>query len=330
MIDGRRPLRSVPLARTRALGLALGVLADALLGDPRRGHPVAAFGRVATWLERRWWADRRGPGVAYAAALVGGAVGLGVLAERRARPAVHAGLTALATWAVLGGTSLAAEGAAMGASLDRGDVAAARHRLPHLCGRDPSALDADGLARAALESVAENTADAVVAPLVWGALAGVPGLLGHRAVNTLDAMVGHRSARYARFGWASARADDIAGVVPARVSALLTAACAPLVGGRPAAAWRAWRRDAPAHPSPNAGPVEASFAGALGLRLGGRTVYPYGVQDRPVLGDGRPPAVPDLARAVRLSRLVGLATALLGVVATLASDIGGAPAQRRP
>jgi adenosylcobinamide-phosphate synthase len=298
---------------SRALGLALGVLADAVLWDPRRGHPVAAFGSAATWLERRWWADRRGPGVAYAAVLVGGAVALGVVAERARHPAVHAGLTAAATWAVLGGTSLAAEGAAMAASLERDDLTAARARLSHLCGRDPAALDADGLARAALESVAENTADAVVAPLVWGALAGVPGLLGHRAVNTLDAMVGHRSARYEHFGWASARADDVAGVVPARVSALVTAACAPWVDGRPGAAWRAWRRDARAHPSPNAGPVEASFAGALGLRLGGRTVYPYGVQDRPVLGDGRAPTVPDLARAVRLSRLVGAVTAGLAV-----------------
>lgn len=298
---------------SRAAGLALGVLADAVLGDPRRGHPVAAFGTVASWLERRWWADRRGPGVAYAAALVGGAVGLGVLAERARHPVVHAGLTAAATWAVLGGTSLAGEGAAMAASLSAGDVDAARERLPHLCGRDPSALDPDGLARAALESVAENTADAVVAPLVWGAIAGVPGLLGHRAVNTLDAMVGHRSARHRHFGWASARTDDVAGVVPARVSALVTTASAPLVGGSPAAAWRAWRRDAPAHPSPNAGPVEASFAGALGLRLGGRTVYPYAVQDRPVLGDGRPPAVADLPRAVRLSRIVGLATTVLAV-----------------
>jgi adenosylcobinamide-phosphate synthase len=314
MIDRARLLPNVPLAR--AAGLALGVLADAVLGDPRRGHPVAAFGTLAGALERRWWADRRGPGVAYAAVLVGGAVAGGLLLERATagRPLAHTLVTAAATWTVLGGTSLAAEGSAVATSLGAGDVAAGRERLPHLCGRDPSALDAEGLARAALESVAENTADAVVAPLVWGALAGVPGLLGHRAVNTLDAMVGHRSARYERFGWASARADDVAGVVPARVSALVTAACAPLVGGRPGDAVRAWRRDAPAHPSPNAGLVEASFAGALGLRLGGRTVYPYGVQDRPVLGDGRVPAVADLPRAVRLSRLVSAATAALAVV----------------
>ncbi|WP_433026484.1 cobalamin biosynthesis protein [Actinomycetospora sp. CA-053990] len=313
MIDRPRLLPNVPLAR--AAGLALGVLADAVLGDPRRGHPVAVFGSLAARLERRWWADRRGPGVAYAGALVGGAVAGGMLLERAtaARPLAHPGDRGGHVDGARG-TSLAAEGAAMAASLRAGDVAAGRERLPHLCGRDPSALDADGLARAALESVAENTADAVVAPLVWGALAGVPGLLGHRAVNTLDAMVGHRSARHERFGWASARADDVAGVVPARVSALVTAACAPFVGGRPGDALRAWRRDAPAHPSPNAGPVEASFAGALGLRLGGRTVYPYGVQDRPVLGDGRAPTVADLPRAVRLSRLVSATTAALAVL----------------
>ena len=123
--------------------------------------------------------------------------------------------------------------------------------------------------RATVESVAENTSDAVVAPLLWGAVAGVPGLLGYRAVNTLDAMVGHLSARYARFGWASARADDVANAVPARVAALLAAAAAPVVGGEPRGALSAWRRDAHRHPSPNAGPVEAAFAGALGRRLGG-------------------------------------------------------------
>lgn len=309
------------------MGLALGVLADAVLGDPRRAHPVAVFGSAAARLEQRVRADSRSAGAAYAAVLVGGVVAGGVVAERltAGRPVLHAGVTAAATWAVLGGRSLAGEGAAMAASLAAGDVEAGRARLSHLCGRDPASLDADGLARAALESIAENTADAVVASLVWGAVAGVPGLLGHRAVNTLDAMVGHRSARYRRFGWASARADDVAAVVPARLAALLTAACAPLVGGRPRDAWNAWRRDAPAHRSPNAGPVEAAFAGALGLRLGGRTVYPYGVEDRPRLGDGRAPTVADLPRAVRLSRLVTAVTAVAavaGVMATLA--------QRRP
>ncbi len=304
--------------RGRATGLLIGVLADALLGDPRRGHPVAVFGAGAARLEQAWWADSRARGVLHAGVLVGGAVLGGALVEHAARRSAvaTAAVTACATWAVLGGRSLAGEGSALAGELAAADLGAARRRLPSLCGRDPSALDADGLARAALESVAENTSDAVVAPLLWGAVAGVPGLLGYRAVNTLDAMVGHLSARYTRFGWASARADDVVNALPARVAALLAAAGAPLVGGVPRGALTAWRRDAHRHPSPNAGPVEAAFAGALGRRLGGRTAYPYGVQDRPTLGDGPPPRVPDLRRAVGLSRAVTVGAALLaGVVA---------------
>jgi adenosylcobinamide-phosphate synthase len=307
----------------RPSGLVLGVLADALLGDPRRGHPVAGFGRVAAALEKRWYADRRSSGSAYAAVLVGGAVGLGVLAERATarRPFARVALTGLATWAVLGGSSLAGHGAGLARELalgdPSGDLAAARARLPSLCGRDPAVLDAAGMARAGTESMAENTSDAVVAPLLWGAVAGVPGLLGYRAVNTLDAMVGYRSPRYRRFGWASARLDDVANLVPARVAALLFAGLAPGVGGSPRAAVAAWRRDAAAHPSPNAGPVEAATAGALGVTLGGRTVYPHGVEERPRLGAGPPPGPADLARAARLSRLVGAAAALLSAAIAL-------------
>ncbi|WP_255620937.1 cobalamin biosynthesis protein [Pseudonocardia sp. DSM 110487] len=297
----------------RPAGLLVGALADTLLGDPRRGHPVAGFGRAAAALEARWYADRRSAGVLYVAALVGGAAALGVLAERVAarRPLAGVALTGLATWAVLGGSSLAAHGAALAHELVAGDLAAARTRLPSLCGRDPAALDAAGMSRAGTESMAENTSDAVVAPLLWGAVAGVPGLLAYRAVNTLDAMVGYRSTRYRRFGWAAARLDDVANLVPARVSALLFAGLAPAVGGSPRAALVAWRRDGSAHPSPNAGPVEAAAAGALGVTLGGRTVYPHGVEERPRLGEGPPPTPADLARAARLSRLVGAAAAIL-------------------
>jgi adenosylcobinamide-phosphate synthase len=305
---------ALPLAR--AAGLLLGVAADAVLGDPRRGHPVAGFGAVAVALERRGYADRRSAGVAHVVVLVGGAVLLGAAAERVGRGAVaRTAVTAAATWAVLGGTSLAREGAALAGELDRGDLAAARVRLPGLCGRDPALLDAAGLARAGTESMAENTSDAVVAPLLWGAVAGVPGLLGYRAVNTLDAMVGHRSERYERFGWAAARLDDVANLLPARVCALLTAAVAPAVGGSPGAALRAWWRDAAAHPSPNAGPVEAAAAGALGVTLGGRTVYAHGAEERPRLGEGPPPGPADLRRAARLSRLVGVASAVLAAAA---------------
>jgi adenosylcobinamide-phosphate synthase len=294
------------------VGLLLGALADAAFGDPRRRHPVAGFGAVAAALEGRGYADRRTAGVRHVAVLVGGVVALGAALERSAgRPVARALLTAAATWAALGGTSLAREGAALAEELSDGDLAAARHRLPSLCGRDPAALDAAGLARAGTESMAENTSDAVVAPLLWGAVAGVPGLLGYRAVNTLDAMIGHRSPRYLRFGWAAARLDDVANLVPARTCALLVAGLAPVVGGSARAALRAWRRDAAAHPSPNAGPVEAAAAGALGVTLGGRTVYPHGVDERPRLGDGPPPGPADLRRAARLSRLVGVAVALV-------------------
>ncbi|CAM5559757.1 Cobalamin biosynthesis protein CobD OS=Streptomyces alboniger OX=132473 GN=cobD PE=3 SV=1 [Streptomyces alboniger] len=211
---------------------------------------------------------------------------------------------------MVGGTSLGREARAIGGALRSGDIEVARERLPHLCGRDPQALDADGIARAVVESVAENTSDAVVGALVWGAVGGVPGLVAFRAVNTLDAMVGHKSPRYRRYGWASARLDDVFGWPGAR----LTAALAVLAGDSPRGAVRAWRADASKHPSPNAGPVEAAFAGALGVRLGGTLSYAGRVEDRPVLnGSGRAVRAADIERAVKLSRRVGLLA--LGVTA---------------
>ncbi|MES4833686.1 cobalamin biosynthesis protein, partial [Streptomyces anthocyanicus] len=204
--------------RVFAYGAAAGLLGDLLLGDPRRGHPVAAFGRAAGAVERVLWRDHRGWGTLHTVVCAGGAAVLGSAAAHAVRrsPAASVALTAAATWSVVGGTSLAREATAIGRALEAGDVEAARARLPHLCGRDPQALDADGIARAVVESVAENTSDAVVGALVWGAVAGVPGLLGFRAVNTLDAMVGHKSPRYRRYGWASARLDDLAGWPGAR------------------------------------------------------------------------------------------------------------------
>jgi adenosylcobinamide-phosphate synthase len=166
--------------------------------------------------------------------------------------------------------------------------------------------------------VAENTSDAVVAPLIWGGLAGIPGLLAYRAANTLDAMVGHRSPRYANFGWSAARLDDLANLIPSRLAAVLTSATAPVVGGSSRSAWQTWRRDASAHPSPNAGQVEAAFAGALEIRLGGRTVYPHGTEERPVLGHGRSPDAGHVTRAVELSRVVGAASAAVSAVIALA------------
>jgi adenosylcobinamide-phosphate synthase len=289
------------------VGILAGYLADALFGDPRRGHPVAMFGSGAAALERLTYADSRRVGALHAGALLGALGVLGVAVERPARrrgPGWTAVATAAATFVALGGTSLGRTGHQMAGLLDAGDVAAARRLLPSLCGRDPAALDSAGLARAALESVAENTSDAHVAPVLWAAVGGVPGVLVYRGANTLDAMIGNRSPRYVRFGWAAARFDDAVNFVAARLTALLVAACAPLVGGSPAGALRAWRRDASRHPSPNAGVVEAAFAGALGVRLGGPTQYAHELEIRPTLGDGRAPEVSDLARAVRLSRIV--------------------------
>jgi adenosylcobinamide-phosphate synthase len=290
--------------RVFAYGAAAGLLGDLLLGDPRRGHPVAAFGRSAGTVERVLWRDHRGWGALHTAVCVGGAAGLAAVASRAVRPsrAASLALTAAATWAVVGGTTLGREARAIGDALADGEIETARERLPHLCGRDPQALGADGIARAVVESVAENTSDAVVGALVWGAVGGVPGLVGFRAVNTLDAMVGHRSPRYRRYGWASARLDDVAGWPGARLTAVLAA----LAGDSPRGAVRAWRADAVKHPSPNAGPVEASFAGALGVRLGGTLSYGGRVEHRPELnGAGRAVHVDDIERAVRLSRRVG-------------------------
>jgi adenosylcobinamide-phosphate synthase len=235
--------------------------------------------------------------------------------------------TALATWTVLGGASLGGVAMALGRDLEAGDLDAARRRLPALCGRDPAQLDAAGLARAAVESVAENTSDAVVAPLLWGAVFGLPGLLGYRAVNTLDAMIGHHSPRYERFGWAAARLDDAANLIPARVTGLLAAALAPAVGGRPRQALRTLRRDGGQHPSPNAGRCEAAFAGALGVRLGGRNSYQGRTEQRGLLGDGKPPAAADIARAVRLSRLVSGAALL--IAAAIAHGVHGVSGRRK-
>lgn len=282
--------------------MAAGMAADLAFGDPRRGHPVAVFGAAVATSEKHCYRDSRAAGVAFAALWTGAAILAGVLVGR-AGPAG----TAAATFSAVGGTTLCRVGDQIAGALEAGDLEGARATLPSLVGRDPSSLDEAGICRAAVESIAENTSDATVAPLLWGAVAGVPGLLGYRAVNTLDAMVGYRSPRYARFGWAAARTDDVANLVPARVTALL----AGLLSGHPVRALRAARRDGGAHPSPNAGVVEAAFAGALGISLGGQTVYPHGVEDRPLLGDGPPPRAPELRAAVRLSRRVQVASAVL-------------------
>jgi len=299
-----------------------------MFGQAGQRAPIARFDRAARRLERAVYADSRARGLAYTAALTGSAVLAGSLVERvgRRHPLLRVATTAATTWLVLGGKSLAAEGTALGRELDSGALRDARERLPRLCGRDAGALDATGLAKTAVEAVAQRTSDRVIGPLLWGALAGVPGLLGYHAVTTVDDVVGHPSPRHRRFGWASAKLDDVVNLVPARAAAALTVAGAPVVGGSARESWQAWRRDAAAHPNPNAGRVEAAFAGALEIRLGGRTVHAYGVEERPVLGAGRSPDAGHVRRAVELSRVVG---ALGGVAASvLAIGFGGLPRRR--
>jgi adenosylcobinamide-phosphate synthase len=287
-----------------------GHVADLAFGDPRRLHPVAGFGRAALAVESVVYAPSRRRGALFAGGLVAAAA-LGAEWAARRGTRRRGALLALVTWASLGGRSLRREARRIEASLGRGDLDAARAALPSLCGRDATRLDATAMARATVESVAENTSDAVVGALLWGAIAGPGGVAAYRAANTLDAMVGHRSARYAEFGWAAARLDDALGWPAARCGAALTVLCAPVVGGSPRVAWAAVRRDGRLHPSPNAGRMEAAFAGALGVRLGGPLAYAGRAELRPVLGAaGRAAEPADIRRAARLSLAVGAAAAL--------------------
>ena len=292
----------------RASAVAAGLAADRVLGEPPASiHPVAVFGSAMQHVERVLYADRRSAGALYACAGILAAAGVGRLMPRRKDPAAWAALST-ATYVAVAGRALVEAAAAVQIPLAEGDVASARTFLPALVGRDPSGLDATEISRAVVESVAENTVDAVVAPAFWAAVAGAPAVLAYRAVNTLDAMVGHRSDRYLRFGWAAARADDVAGWLPARLTAVLVAAVRP---GAVGPVWRAVRVQAAAHPSPNAGVAEAAFAACLGLRLGGVNVYDDRSERRPDLGEGRPASVEDITRANKLSRDV---VALLGAL----------------
>jgi adenosylcobinamide-phosphate synthase len=280
------------------LGVTLGLLADRFLGEPPvpgHLHPVALFGAAMTRAETTLYRDTRPAGLAYATTGIAAGVAVGRLVP-----------SSVATWVAVSGRMLGATALDIGAHLERNDLDAARRALPTLVGRDPAGLDEGEITRAVVESVAENTVDAVVAPVLWAAVAGGAGALGYRAVDTLDSMVGYRSPRYERFGWAAARADDVAAWVPALVTVALVAAVRPR---RARHVLSAVCRQAPAHPSPNAGVAEAAFAAALGVRLGGANRYGDRVEIRPTLGAGPRPGVEDIRRAVRLSADVGLALA---------------------
>lgn len=274
-------------------GLLVALLADAVWGEPdwlyrRVPHPIVVIGRGIALLERALYPRtasarlRRAAGIALLLATIGAALLLGATVALWCSKVPGGWLvegllmsTLLAQRSLVTHVRAVADGLRQG--LHQGRAAVAR-----IVGRDPERLDAAGVGRGAVESLAENLSDGVVAPLFWGVVAGLPGMLAYKAINTLDSMVGHRSERYREFGWASARLDDLANLVPARLTGLLVC----LVGGRPRRCLHAMLRDAPRHRSPNAGWPEAAMAGALDLRLAGPRVY----GGRPVedgwMGDG--------------------------------------------
>jgi adenosylcobinamide-phosphate synthase len=302
------------------MGIALAVLAgvalDAWLGEPRRWHPLVAFGRLAEGLEARFnrpaEADPHASGrgwrshgvTAWCLAVLPATCAVWLLSH-----VPHLGwvIGVLALYAALGLRSLGDHLLPVARALRLGDLDEARRRVGQVVSRDTRQLDAAGVARAATESALENGSDAVFAALFWFALAGTPGVVLYRLSNTLDAMWGYRTPRFERFGWAAARIDDVLNYVPARLVALTYA-----VLGRTRVALRCWKTQARRWDSPNAGPVMAAGAGALGVELGGAAVYHGELHARPSLGEGPPPRARDIERALNLVWAgVGLWLALL-------------------
>jgi adenosylcobinamide-phosphate synthase len=282
---------------TTALAVVLAVAADALLGEPARGHPLAAFGRLADAVERRWnrGSGRRGRGLAALAALV--AVPAAAAAWLAALPGLGWVVAAGLLYLAIGARSLGEHAEAVALPLARGDLEGARQAAGRMVSRDTGALDHAGVARAGAESVLENGADAVFGALFWFVVAGVPGLVVYRLTNTLDAMWGYRSERLAAFGWAAARADDLLNWPVARLTAFTYA-----LAGDFQRAMACWRDQGRLWKSPNAGPVMAAGAGALGVKLGGAASYHGAEEGRPELGSGPAPEAGDLRRAVALVR----------------------------
>lgn len=284
----------------------MGWLADRLFGEPpTQVHPVAWYGRIMGAVEKVTYRDTRTAGVIHAGAGVSLALVTGAIANRTLG---RRAATALAVYVCVAGRMLAEEARGVIDAIDAGDLDAARQRLPALVGRDPIDLDEGEVTRAVIESLAENTVDAVIASLFWASIGGAPAVLAHRAINTLDAMVGHRNERYLRYGWASARLDDLANYVPARLGAICVAILAP---ARAREILASVIRDAPHHPSPNGGVIEAAVGAALDVRLGGINRYGDRLEDRGTVGGSLPPEPRDARRAIALTnRVSGLTAAL--------------------
>ncbi|WP_217477028.1 adenosylcobinamide-phosphate synthase CbiB [Stutzerimonas stutzeri] len=278
-----------------ALSCVAGIGLDIVLGEPRRCHPLVLFGRLADRLEAQFnGPDGRGWRSHGVTAWCLAVLPLTALAWLLSLlPGVGWLVEIVLLYMALGLRSLGEHLVPVALALRQGDLAEARRRVGFIVSRDTSALDEQAVARAATESALENGSDAVFAALFWFAIAGGPGVVLYRLSNTLDAMWGYRSSRFERFGWAAARIDDALNFVPARLVALTYALL-----GQTRRAWRCWRRQAPLWDSPNAGPVMAAGAGALGLSLGGPAIYHGELHQRPTLGEGQAPTARDIERAL--------------------------------
>lgn len=279
-----------------ALLCVAGVALDALLGEPRRWHPLVAFGRMADRIEQRFNSGGRGWRSHGVTAWVLAVIPLTILATALSwLPYIGWLVDILALYCALGMRSLGEHVQPVADALRRQDLDEARTRVGYLVSRQTSDLDATDVARAATESVLENGSDAVFAAIFWFAVAGAPGVVLYRLSNTLDAMWGYRNERFERFGWAAARIDDVLNYIPARLVALTYA-----VLGKTRAALRCWRQQAPHWDSPNAGPVMAAGAGALGVALGGPAIYHGELHERPQLGEGLPADADSIGRGWQL------------------------------
>lgn len=297
--------------------LALAFLLDAWIGDPdwlyrRIPHPIAAIGGIIAWADRVYNRDsdlprrRRALGlvVMLGLGLSAGAIGWAIQAILLALPFGWIALGIVMS-VFLAQKSLAQHVAAVAKALRQRDTAEARRAVSRIVGRDPEKLDRPAIARAAIESLAENFSDGIVAPVFWTAIFGLPGLLVYKTINTADSMIGHRNPRHRDFGWAAARIDDLVNLPASRLSALLIVLAAFfLESGEPDAAWRASWRDAPQHRSPNAGWPEAAMAGALGLALNGPRFYGGAISEDGWMNAGgrREVEAADIDRALALYR----------------------------
>ena len=284
-----------PIQRDTAMVLAAVVL-DLVLGDPRAlPHPVVAIGRMISFLENplcHLFKNARLAGVVLLVTTVGVTYAAAALLLKAAYAiAPDAGFVAglYIGWVSLAARSLHAESGKVAKALERGDIEGARLALSYIVGRETAQLDEPEIVRGAVETVAENTGDGVIAPLFYLMLGGPPLAIAYKAVNTLDSMVGYKNERYLQFGWASARFDDLANYLPARLTGLLMVVAAPICAMSGSGAWRIMRRDCRNHTSPNSGFPEAAAAGALGVRLGGVNRYFGNLVEKPTIGD---PSVP--------------------------------------